>query len=255
MPFIKIENLCFNYGKTEVIRGISLKIGSSNWILVIGPNGAGKSTLLKLIIGFLSPSRGKVEIDGMMVSLLTDKDRAKLLGYLPQTVLWTFPFSVYEIVSMGMFHKARGLRISTNAQSRQKISEIMSFMGLEGFAMRKIDELSAGERQLVYLARVLVQDPQFFLLDEPTANLDMNHKKQFWETIRQLKSQGKGGIVVSHEVQLPDGLFDYIVGLKSGKILMSGEPSYIMQTQKLELLYETPMKVIHNGMYLAFPSL
>lgn len=255
MSYIRIENLWFSYNSVDVIRGISYGMGRTEWVLMIGPNGVGKSTLLKLIIGLLSPSSGVVEIDHRSISQISEKERAKLLGYLPQTVSWVFPYTVQEIVSMGLYRRFRGFGLNRYTKLTHKIKEVLSLMGLQNLAMRRIDELSAGERQLVYLARVLAQEPQFFLFDEPMTNLDMNHKRKFWEIIKLLKSQNKGGIIVSHEILFPVGLFDYVICIKRGKVFASGTPEEIINTKGLELLYGTPMNVVKKETYIAFPSL
>ncbi len=238
----------------HALNGVSLAVEEGEFTAIVGPSGSGKTTLLNMIGGLDKPSRGSVFIDEQDITSYSDNQlidfRLKHIGFVFQAYNLIPVLTAYENVEFIMLLQKR-----PKEERRVRAMELLRAVGLEEKTEKRPTELSGGQQQRVAVARALASKPRFVLADEPTANLDMKHKNQFWKTVMQLRSQGKGGIIVSHEIQVPDGLFNNIIGINNGKILMSGEPMDILQPQNLELLYETPMKVLHNGMYIAFPSI
>ncbi len=250
------EHLFFGYTPDHpVIRGVSLTFPSQTWTLLIGPNGSGKSTLLRLLDGYLVPQSGVVRWEDQEIGRIPARQRARLLGYLPQETASLFPFTVREILEMGTWARRPSPWALISRKDREAMAEVLQTLGLSHLEDRPITSLSGGERQLVFLARLWVQAPQFYLLDEPTRNLDMAHRNRLWRMLFHLKRQGKGGIVVTHELHFPQGFFDLVVALQNGQVLWKGPPSVVLKSDALAALYGTPMRVQDTPEWVILPQL
>lgn len=171
---IDVEGLCFGYGETlRILEDVDLKVGGAQMISIIGPNGVGKSTLIYCLNKILSPTEGKVMIQGKEIDGIPIKELAKIMGFVPHATSDAFPMTVMDTVLMGR-HPHSGHKITDD--DVQEAYAILKMLGMESFAMRSFDELSAGQHQKVVLARGLAQKPKILLLDEPTSNLDIKHQ-------------------------------------------------------------------------------
>ena len=250
------EHLVFGYRPDRpVLKGITIKFQKDEWTLLIGPNGSGKSTFLRLLDGFLRPQQGAVRWENRPIQDIPARTRARYLGYLPQALHSLFPYSVFEIVEMGCWARCPFPWSPLPKPERDRMESILHTLGLSDLVHRPISELSGGEQQLTFLARLWVQNPAFYLLDEPTQNLDMEHRTLLWRMLFQLKREGRGGIVVTHERHFPQGLFDRVVAFRDGTILWQGPPQEVLRPEPLEALYHTPMQVQSTPDWLIFPLL
>ena len=164
---LKIENLSFSYPGNKVLEAVSFTLNSGKSVAILGRNGSGKSTLLKLILGSIKQDEGTIEINGIPSKNLKDRERAKHLAYIPQYSNDVFPERVIDSVVMG---KARELSIFSKPSKKDYLEaeEKLAEIGILNLKNRPIDKLSGGERQLVLIARALLQDAKILLLDEPT---------------------------------------------------------------------------------------
>lgn len=191
---ISVSDLEFAYEKTPILSQKSLKIERGSFLGIIGPNGGGKTTFLKLLMGFLKPAKGKIEILGIS----PEKARTQI-GYVPQVHKCDreFPITVEELVLLG--------GISSNSrfgaypkQIKEKAMVLMERLGLTDHAKKTFGSLSGGLAQRALLARALISDPKLLLLDEPTANVDPESTKTIIETLSCLK-QTKTILLVTHD--------------------------------------------------------
>jgi zinc transport system ATP-binding protein len=198
---IEAENLSFAYGKTPVLEDITLRIEAGEFVAVIGPNGGGKSTFLKLILGLLQPASGMLRVMGTEPGKASPK-----IGYVPQDITPNrgFPVSVLEIVQMGLLGRKNILFRHTKAET-DKAMEALKKVGMEAFASRRIDDLSGGQLQRVFIARALVSDPKVLILDEPTSNIDSRGEQAIYDLLKKLNDEITI-IVVSHDISF---LLDY----------------------------------------------
>ncbi len=225
---LSVTDLRYGYGDREILRGLSLEAARGEILGIIGPNGAGKSTLLRLLSGIAQPADGEVRLEGRSV---LDWDRAELARALTtvfQSETIPFPFTVHELVSLGRFpHTPRGL--GWQAQDREVVRQVLARLELEDFARRRFATLSGGEQKRVLLARALVQEPRFLLLDEPTAALDMRHQLETMAFLGELRSQREMGIVVVlHDLNLVAQYCDRVVILHDGKARAVGKPADVL---------------------------
>lgn len=194
---IEVNDITFGYSKQEsVISHATFDVMEGEFIAVIGPNGGGKTTLLKLLLGFYTPWSGSISIFGSDA-----KKYPSGIAYVPQNVKFDrqFPISVLELVLGGVL-SSLSLFGSFGKQDKIKAMQALEQVGLESLANRPFGTLSGGQAQRVLIARALVQEPKILLLDEPTANVDIEAEANIYELI--LKLQGKHTcIMVTHDIR------------------------------------------------------
>jgi iron complex transport system ATP-binding protein len=194
---IKIKNLNFSYEeKNSVIFGVDLTIYKDLFTVILGQNGSGKSTLLKCMSGILSYHSGSIAIKGKELKNLSVKERAKLIGYLPQQHKPVFPFSVFEVVLTG---RVSYIRQVPSKHDEAEANKAIHTVGIEHLKDRIYSELSGGEQQLVMIARILAQKPEILLLDEPISHLDYNNQIMVISMLKKLVARGMTVIAVLHD--------------------------------------------------------
>lgn len=195
---ISAEKITYSYlhnNKANVLSDISFQVYEKDFIGLIGPNGGGKSTLLKIILGLLTPDKGKIHV----FEKRPEKARHEI-GYVPQysQIDLNYPISVQEVVASGLLGKKRiGSRFTD--REKKSVLDILEKMKLSDLRERAIGELSGGQRQRVLLARALVRDPKLLLLDEPTNNVDKESGDDLYELLNELNKEITI-IIVSHDI-------------------------------------------------------
>ncbi len=250
MQIISAQDVNFSYGENTVIRGVSFSVDKSEITAIIGPNGSGKTTLLKLINGSLLPDKGEVGVAGKNTARYTRKEVAKRVAIVPQETSLVFPYYVEEIVLMGRFPHLGHYRFE-NKNDYNIVHEAMERTDTLSFASRRFNELSAGERQRVLIARALAQEPEVLLLDESTAFLDLKHQLRFLKLLRKLKIEKQLTIIfVTHDINLAAQHADKIILLYNGKIYAIGNPAEVISARNIKEVYEVDVLVdagLQNG--------
>ena len=225
---------------------LTFHLRAREFVSIIGPNGSGKSTLLGLLGGLLRPAHGRVSFAGREVSLFEPRERARRVAYVRQESLLIFPIRVEQFVLLGRFAFADRLGFES-AGDREMARWAMEVASLEGLAARRMDEISGGERQRAVLARALVQEPELLLLDEPTANLDLNFQVEMLRLIRRLAEEHDFAVAaVMHELNLAAEFSDYLLLLQAGRLFRFGEPAEVLTRASLEEAYGLPVSVDRN---------
>ena len=245
-PALVVQDLSLSYGKRPVLDGVSFSVQEGEFFIVIGPNGSGKTTLMKAVSGAIRPRKGEVEILGRPLRSYSGKALARNIAVVPQAAPADIPFTVAEVVLMG-----RSPHLSLLGLERRKDREIaeqaMSFTNVEHLAGRKLDELSAGERQRVLIARAVCQQPRIIVLDEPTASLDPAHQVHIMDLMEQLRSgEGITVLMVSHDLNLAAMYADRLLLMKQGSVVSLGEPADVLTYQTLEQTYGCVLLVDEN---------
>ncbi|MXO85572.1 ATP-binding cassette domain-containing protein [Altererythrobacter aurantiacus] len=196
---------------------------------ICGPNGAGKSTLLKLLAGLLAADAGRIEFDGGAMSDLHPRERAKVIGYLPQSaeVAWDVP--VRNIVALG--------RIPHRDGASEPVAEAMAALDLSDLAERRALTLSGGETARMLLARVLAGEPRWILADEPFAALDLAHRERLLRQFRIEAAKGRGVVVVMHDLALARNHADRVLVLEKGRMAAMGEPEGTLSSALIEKVW------------------
>ncbi|WP_297488323.1 ABC transporter ATP-binding protein [Thermococcus sp.] len=242
MRGLLVEGVGFSYGDFEVDE-VSLKVNPGELVSIIGPNGAGKSTLLRLIYGTLRPDKGRVLVDGNDVHRLSPGERAKLLGFVPQDHVPTFPFKVLDFVLLGATPEL-GTFGAPGKKHRRKALELLKTFGLESYAEKPYTSLSGGQMRLLLTARALLTSPRYLLLDEPMSELDLKNALLVLQTVRKLTKEGVGVLLVIHDPNLAYLFSDRLVLMKNGRVVADGRPDEVFDEGLLSEVYGIELRLI-----------
>ena len=241
---ITLKDICFSYPSHNVLDGVTMEVGEGEILSIVGPNGSGKSTLLKCMARILKPKNGTVFLDGKQADKINSLDLAKMLGYVPQASAEVFQSTVLETVLMG---RKPHLKWGVSNNDIDIIARVIQFTGIAELAERHLDQLSGGQKQKVFIARVLAQEPEIFLFDEPTSSLDIRHQLEVLETVRQLVKHSKRTVImVLHDLNLASRFSDKIVMLKNGRIFASGDPEAIITEENISSVFGVVASVVES---------
>ena len=173
--FYEVKNISFSYDGNEIFSDISFSIEKGDVLCILGPNGTGKTTLIKCLNGLHEIDSGEILIKGKNIKKLSFKEISRNIGYIPQNHTPSFPFKVIDVVLMG-----RAPYLNLIDSPRKKDMEIalnsLKTLGIDNLKDKEYTNLSGGEMQLVFLARILCQQPDILILDEPTSHLDFGNQ-------------------------------------------------------------------------------
>jgi len=234
---LKISNLSFSWGNHQVLKDINFNINSNELIAILGVNGAGKSTLIKCINGILKPNSGSINILESEIDKMDILEIAKRVSYVPQNVQTNFPMDVFDVVLLG---RRPHINWKISQEDRDKVSTTLRALSLQDFAFRRFDKLSGGERQRVVIAKAIAQDPNLFLFDEPTSDLDFWHQIEVMEEIKRLISDTnifKSAIVAIHDINMAVRYADKIMLLHDGNIEDFGEPEKVVTKENIAKVF------------------
>ena len=239
---MQIENLTKQYDGKTVVDSVTFKIPQGKVISMIGPNGAGKSTVLNIISRLIARDSGLVEFEGQDISRWKSKELAKRLAILTQSNNVQMKLTVRELVAFGRFPYSGG---RLTQEDQEIVDRAVSYMELEEFQDRFINELSGGQRQRAFIAMVIAQDTEYILLDEPTNNLDIYHATNMMKIVRRLCNElGKTVILVLHEINYAAFYSDYICAFKDGKIAKFGTVEEVMTKETLSQIYQLDFEIL-----------
>ncbi|MBM4447447.1 MAG: heme ABC transporter ATP-binding protein [Chloroflexi bacterium] len=234
---LQLANVNLGYGKQTVLHDISFDAKPGAMLGIIGPNGSGKSTLIKGITRLIKPSSGQIFLDGTNIADMNQQDLARLVAVVPQNPALPEPFTALEVVLMGRTPHLGLLRYE-GEKDLVIVQRAMEATQTLVFAERRVGELSGGERQRLTIARALAQEPKIILMDEPTANLDINYQIETLDLARQLcREQGLIVVVTLHDLNLASQYCDRLVMLSDGKIYCNGIPKVVINAQAIKEVY------------------
>jgi iron complex transport system ATP-binding protein len=243
---LEARGVGFAYGDVPVFSNVDFDLAPSELVMLIGPNGAGKSTLLHLLLGLLRPTAGTVRISGTPVENMERAAIARRIAFVPQDVRSDFAFTVRELVAMGRTPHLGRFR-PEGPVDVQAIDRALAATETTALAERVVSDLSGGERQRVHLARALAQDTTVLLLDEPTANLDVEHQLQILGLVEKLVDGGKAAVVALHDLSLAARFADRIVVLAQGGVAASGNPAEVITEETLRRCFRIRARVVREG--------
>ena len=238
-----VDKLLKKYDKKVVVDSVSFSIPKGKVTSFIGPNGAGKSTVMGMISRLVAKDQGLISFHGKELEKWNSKELAKHLAILTQSNQIQMKLTVEELVTFGRFPHCGG-RLS--GEDEGKISQAITYMELDEFRNRFIDELSGGQRQRAYIAMVIAQDTEFILLDEPTNNLDIYHATNLMKIIRKLSDElGKTVVTVLHEINYAAFYSDYICAFKDGRVAKFGTVDEVMTKEVLSEIYNVDFEIMN----------
>ena len=239
----EVKNISFDYDGEEIFSDISFTIDKGDVLCILGPNGTGKTTLIKCLNGLHDIKSGEILINGEDMKKLSFKQISKHIGYIPQSHVPSFPFKVFDVVLMG---RAPYLNL-TDSPKKEDVeiaTDALKTLGIEDLKDKEYTNLSGGERQLVFLARVLCQKPDILILDEPTSHLDFGNQIKLLEIIDNLAKTGLSIIMSSH---FPDHAFlssTKVAIMKDKRFIDFGTPDDVVTEENLRKAYSIDVKLI-----------
>ena len=236
MSVLEISGVSVERGRREILSNASLRVSSGELLVLLGPNGSGKSTLLRILGGLWSPTAGAVTLDGRALESFPRNELARRIAFVPQDTHVDFAFTVSELLAMGRYPH-RGRFASETPADRAAIRAAAEQCDIMSLLNRSVDTLSGGERQRVLIARSLAVQPEFILLDEPTANLDIEHSLEVLELAKTLAANGTAVVLASHDLNLVANHATGMVLLQSGRIVASGLPQQVLTGARLEQVF------------------
>jgi iron complex transport system ATP-binding protein len=239
---LQVEGLCTRLDGKLIVDSVSLSVDRGEVVGVVGANGSGKTTLMRTLAGLLDADSGEISIDGVLFdsssqsSGVSRRDRARKVAYMPQSAE-SHPFSAFESVLMGRYPHLGRFQLE-GSRDRDLAWRAMERTSTMEFVNRKLDTLSGGERQRVVLARVLVQEAELLLMDEPTASLDLRHQILTMDLVRdEVSSRNAGAVVILHDLSLAARYCDRLVVLHEGKKIADGTPWEVLTPSNLRTAF------------------
>jgi ABC-type cobalamin/Fe3+-siderophores transport system ATPase subunit len=244
---LELSKVSYSYRKqAPLINSISVSVGQGEFIGLLGANGSGKSTILKLGSGILRPRAGEVLLWSKPLNTYRNRDRAKLISYLPQTLDIAVPFTVRELVAMGLY--------PYDIPPAMGVDSALEIVGLLDKAQAHLTDLSGGERRRTFIAMTLVQGAGLLMLDEPLANLDIKYQFEILKLLRELKLNKNISIIMAlHDINIALQ-FDKVILIKDGKMLACGPPETVLTKGMLKDAFDVGIEIRKQGSGEAYIS-
>jgi iron complex transport system ATP-binding protein len=246
MTRLTLDRIGVNLGGHRVLQDCSLSLAAGEFVGLIGPNGAGKTTLLRTAANLLQPNHGRVLLDDLPLADMAPRQRARSLGYLPQTPTAHWPMTVARLVALGRLPHLEPWRRPA-AGDGVAIDQAMQQTDVTGLRNRIFHTLSGGEKVRAMLARVLAAEPQILLADEPLASLDPYHQFQVIDLLRRFADRGHAVIAVLHDLTLAARFCHRLVLLHEGGVAADGPPAAVLSDDNLRRVYRITAWVDGQG--------
>jgi iron complex transport system ATP-binding protein len=218
MELLKVENLSSGYGHKVIIKDINFSTKKSEFTALLGLNGTGKTTLLKTISGLIKPMTGKCSINGVDIASLKEKERAQTISYMSQRHSIVYDIKVVDVVVMGITPYL-GIFQTPSHVHKERAYEMISLMGMEDYKEHNFNNLSEGQKQLIIIARNLMQNADLLLFDEPDSALDFVNKHMVLSKIRKVvKGENRGGLITLHDPNYALNYCDRIILIHEGTV-------------------------------------
>ena len=244
---VRVENLAFAFGRgKKILDGLSFEAKDGEITAIVGANGVGKTTLVRAIMGFLEPG-GEVWLGGRNRRDIPFSEIARKVGYLTQESAVQAALTVFEVILLG---RLGHLGLKVDPAELDKVWDIMRTLKIDKLADKYYNELSGGQRRVVNIAQTVVKGPEVLILDEPTANLDMQNEIEMLELIRSYtRAKGTATLVILHDLTMACRYADRIVILKDGKVFKEGEPFEVFTEENIREAYGVNVNVILGENY------
>ncbi|SMC82449.1 iron complex transport system ATP-binding protein [Desulfocicer vacuolatum DSM 3385] len=245
-PDIFLDNVSFAYEKEPVLKEISLTFEPGRFYSILGPNGCGKTTLLDLLIGHMTPDKGRVFLRGKELAAWSRKKIARTIALVSQNYNINFPFTVEEVIMMGR-HPWIPRFSQPDQKDMDRVKAVMARTGTDTFHDRKITALSGGERQRCVFARALCQDTPILFLDEAFSNMDISHTLRLLNLVKEeVSMQNRTVISVFHDINLASIWSDHLIFMKQGRVAACGPTDEVMNAAVIEEVFQVESHVAYN---------
>jgi iron complex transport system ATP-binding protein len=245
-----VKDVEFGYQRSSVIKDISFSVNSQDVLTILGPNGVGKTTLIKCLNRVLKHRSGTIMLDDKPVEAYSQRELAKKIGYVSQRGSIS-GMTVFDSILLG---RKPHIRWDASDKDIKIIGKVIDLFGLEDLSLRKINEISGGEYQMVQIARALVQQPKVIILDEPTSNLDLKNQHVIMSIIQKIvKMQNMAAIMAVHDFNQAIRYSNKFLIMKNGELIATGgkeiiTPDIIKEVYEIEVMVEEV-----NGVPMVLP--
>ncbi|MEH7355670.1 adenosylcobinamide amidohydrolase [Neobacillus drentensis] len=240
---LSVQHVSGGYADQSVLKDISFEVNQGELFGVLGPNGSGKTTLLKMISGILPTKQGEILISGKRLQEYGIKQLAQIVAVLSQHSSQSFSYTVKETVSLGRYAHQTGWFQTWSNEDEDIVHRVMDQTGISSFQHKNIQELSGGEKQRVFLAQALAQEPKILLLDEPTNHLDLSYQKELLDLLKQWTTeQGLTVISIFHDINLAGLYCDRLLLLEKGTINSNHIPNEVLREDRIRSVYQTKIQ-------------
>jgi len=252
---LRVNHLTFSYQKEETIKDINFEVKRGELSCLLGPNGSGKTTILKCLNGIIKPNEGAIYINNIKLEQIDRRNISRHISMVFQEHNVVFSYKVIDVVILGI---TPYLKFGTMPQKEdyKKAELTLKKLGLSKLKDRNYNELSGGEKQMVLIARALMQDTEFLILDEPSSHLDFKNQYLLMAEIKKLTEEGKGVITALHDPNLALSFCDRVIILKEGEIIAKGKTSDTLNNLNLQKAYDMEVKIDNiNNRRVVFPKI
>lgn len=235
---LSVKNVSAGYDDQDILHDISFDVTIGENLSIIGPNGCGKTTLLRTMANII-PFRGEILLNGINIKDIPRKQLAQKIALLSQITQIYFGYSVYDTVMMGRYaYQKRSVLSSSSKEDQQIVEEALNVLHLNEIKDKQINQLSGGQLQRVFLAKIIVQEPEIILLDEPTNHLDLYYQVELIEFLKQWAAKKKRTVIgVLHDMNLAIQLSEQILIMKDGTVKALGSAKEVLQPDCLQNVF------------------
>lgn len=240
---IKLNNISCGYKTKTVLDHINLTFKSGNIYCILGANGIGKTTLFKSMLGFIDLQGGNILIDGNNIHNMTEKELATYISYVPQAKNYALQYSVFDMILLGRAIHIRKFE-APSSEDVNKVNDVIKQLRIGHLKELMYSELSGGEQQVVLIARALVQEAKFIIMDEPASNLDFENQKKVLDVLKELSQKDLGIIMSSHSPDHALYCDSQVVMIKKDKTIIEGLVRETIDQKNLYGVYGVKLDVI-----------
>ena len=243
---LSLDRAGLRIGPRYLVRDVSLEVAPARITALVGPNGAGKSTVLRLLAGLWRPTTGRAAIEGADLSRLPRRRLAQRISFVPQETRIDIPFTVRELVMMGR-HPHLGRFDAPGPADEEAVAGALARADVAHLADRLVTELSGGERRRAVIARSLATGSQVILLDEPTANLDIDHVIETLTLLRSLAASGATIAIALHDLNAVERWADAVAVLHAGRLHAVGPPDEVLDDELVASVFGVRVERLTAG--------
>ncbi len=244
---IELHGVNLGYRRKKIASELSLQFYPNEIVSLLGANGCGKTTLLKSIMGIIPLLGGEIFIAGKTQSQWSRKALAKIMGYVPQAQNNYFPFTTEAVILMGRTASLHWAG-TPKADDMEAVTRVMKQLEIEYLAGKLYPQLSGGEKQLILIARALVQAPKILIMDEPTSSLDYGNQLRVLEQISRLKQEGMTILMTTHQPEHAVRVADRLLLFHQGEMIADGSSEQVLTASNLATIYRLPEEMIRENL-------